>query len=209
MRIRNVKNKKEILSNNSCFIDNPLSYKGKWNKCFGNNNPIHLEIGPGKCNFIIENALRNPNINFIGVERIDSVLAIGVKSIDSFIPNLRLINYDANKINDIFSNEIDVLYLNFSDPWPKSRHAKRRLTSLEFLRKYDLIFKSKKVIVQKTDNESLFAFSIVSLSNYGYVIEELSLDLHNSLKNDNIETEYEKKFASKGCKIFMLKATKN
>ena len=209
MRIRNVKNKKEILSNNSCFIDNAMSYKGKWNKCFGNNNPIHLEIGPGKCNFIIENALRNPNINFIGVERIDSVLAIGVKSIDSFIPNLRLINYDANKINDILSNEIDVLYLNFSDPWPKSRHAKRRLTSLEFLRKYDLIFKSKKVIVQKTDNESLFAFSIVSLSNYGYVIEELSLDLHNCLKNDNIETEYEKKFASKGCKIFMLKATKN
>lgn len=209
MRIRNVKNKKEILKNSSCVIDNPLDYKGRWSECFGNDNPIHLEIGPGKCNFIIENALRYPDINFIGVERIDSVLAIGVRSLEEFIPNLRLINYDANKIDDIFSNEIDVLYLNFSDPWPKSRHAKRRLTSVEFLRKYDLIFKSVKTIIQKTDNESLFAFSIVSLSNYGYVIEELSLDLHNCLKNDNIETEYEKKFASKECKIFMLKATKN
>lgn len=209
MRIRNVKNKKEILKNSSCVVENPIDYNGRWSECFENGNPIYLEIGPGKCNFIIENALRYPDINFIGVERNDSVLAIGARSLEEFIPNLRLINYDANKIEDIFSNEIDVLYLNFSDPWSKSRHAKRRLTSVEFLRKYDLIFKSVKTIIQKTDNESLFAFSIVSLSNYGYVIEELSLDLHNCLKNDNIETEYEKKFASKGCKIFMLKATKN
>lgn len=209
MRIRNVKNKKEILNNNSNVINNPLLYKGKWNECFNNDNPIHLEIGTGKCSFIIENAIKYPNINFIGVERIDSVLALGIKSLKEYIPNLRLINYDANKIDDIFSSEIDVLYLNFSDPWPKSRHAKRRLTSYEFLTKYDNIFKNKKTIIQKTDNESLFTYSIISLSNYGYVFEDLSLDLHNCSKNDNIETEYEKKFASKGCKIFMLKATKN
>ena len=208
MQYKVIKNADKIVKGSSYLIKDPFKYQKKWNDLFGNNNPIHLEIGPGKCNFIIENALRNPNINFIGVERIDSVLAIGVKSIDSFIPNLRLINYDANKINDIFSNEIDVLYLNFSDPWPKSRHAKRRLTSLEFLRKYDLIFKSKKVIVQKTDNESLFAFSIVSLSNYGYIFESINLDLQNSENNDNIMTEYEYKFSQKGFKIYKLVAFK-
>ena len=208
MRIRNVKNKEDILNNNSCVVLDPCSFKGKWSSCFGNSNPIHLEIGPGKCGFIREMALRNPDINFIGVERIDSVLAIGVRELDN-VPNLRLINYDANKIDEIFSNEISLLYLNFSDPWPKARHAKRRLTSSIFLEKYDKIFVDKKRIVQKTDNEGLFAYSIVSLSNYGYVIDEVCLDLHNCLKDDNIETEYEKKFASKGCKIFMLKATKN
>lgn len=208
MRIRNVKNKEDILNNNSCVVLDPCSFKGKWSSCFGNSNPIHLEIGPGKCGFIREMALRNPDINFIGVERIDSVLAIGVRELDN-IPNLRLINYDANKIDEIFSNEISLLYLNFSDPWPKTRHAKRRLTSSIFLEKYDKIFVDKKKIIQKTDNEDLFAYSIVSLSNYGYVIDEVCLDLHNCVKNDNIETEYEKKFASKGCKIFMLKATKN
>ena len=208
MRIRNVKNKEDILNNNSCVVLDPCSFKGKWSSCFGNSNPIHLEIGPGKCGFIHEMALRNPDINIIGVERIDSVLAIGVRELNN-IPNLRLINYDANKIDEIFSNEISLLYLNFSDPWPKARHAKRRLTSSIFLEKYDKIFVNKKMIVQKTDNEGLFAYSIVSLSNYGYVIDEVCLDLHNCVKNDNIETEYEKKFASKGCKIFMLKATKN
>lgn len=209
MRIRNIKNKLDILNSNNCVIENPSSLRGKWEDEFKNNNPIHLEIGPGKCKFIIENALKYPNINFIGVERIDTVLALGVKNIKEYIPNLRLINYDANKIEEVFSNEIDTLYLNFSDPWPKKRHAKRRLTSSVFLAKYENIFKNKKEIIQKTDNQSLFEYSIISLSQFGYKIEELSLDLHNSLKDDNIETEYEKKFSSKGCKIFMLKATKN
>ena len=208
MRVRNVKNKKDILNNCSCVVLEPCSFKGKWSSCFGNSNPIHLEIGSGKCGFIREMALKYPDINFIGVERNDSVLAIGVSGLDS-VPNLRLINYDANRIDELFSNEISLLYLNFSDPWPKSRHSKRRLTSSIFLQKYDRIFVDKKRIVQKTDNEGLFSYSIVSLSNYGYVFDEVCLDLHNCLKNDNIETEYEKKFASKGCKIFMLKATKN
>ena len=200
MRMRNPKDKDEVL--NGC----DYYYEGS----FENNNPVCLEIGMGKGQFILNMALNNPNVNYIGVEKYSSVASVAIKKINEYKPsNLKVLIGDIASIEDLLDKKIDTIYLNFSDPWPKSRHAKRRLTSLEFLRKYDLIFKSKKVIVQKTDNESLFAFSIVSLSNYGYVIEELSLDLHNCLKNDNIETEYEKKFASKGCKIFMLKATKN
>ena len=182
--------------------------KNKWQKEFNNNNPIYLEIGTGKCKFIIENAYKYPNINFIGIERSDSVLALGVKQIKDDIPNLRLINYDANKIEELFNHEIDLIYLNFSDPWPKKRHAKRRLTSIEFLKKYDNVFKNDKIIVQKTDNRLLFESSIISLTNYEYKIEEISLDLHNSDISDNIKTEYEDKFSNKGCKIYMLRAIK-
>lgn len=208
MRIRNIKNKKEILDSSKYFINNPSEYKGKWNELFSNPNKICVEIGPGKCTFIYEMAKLYPNINFIGIEKIDTVLAYGIKDMESkeFLSNLFLINYDAFNIDELFDSEIDTLYLNFSDPWPKARHEKRRLTNFRFLEKYDIIFVSDKKIIMKTDNVSLFEYSVVSLSKYGYKIIDLSLDLHSKEDYNNIMTEYEKKFSSKGCKIYMLEA---
>ena len=210
MRPRNLKNKKEILDNSPYVISNPEEYKGKWNKLFSNNNPIHLEIGTGKCSFIYEMAKAYPDINFIGIERIDTVLALGIKEIEKYdkLPNLYLMNYDALDIDKLFSKEIEHVYLNFSDPWPKKRHEKRRLTSFRFLEKYDIIFVSDKNITMKTDNKDLFEYSIVSLSSFGYTITDLSLDLHKKQDYNNIMTEYEKKFTKKGNKIYMLEAVK-
>ena len=209
MRLRNVKNKKEILSNCPFLIINPKEYKGKWKKYFKNDNPIYIEIGMGKGNFIIENARKYPNINFIGIEKFDSVIVRAIEKIEEYLPNLYLIRMDAIDIEEVFSKEIDIIYLNFSDPWPKNRHKLRRLTSPLFLKKYDSIFKNKKTIIQKTDNMELFEYSLVSLSNYGYILEAVSLDLHNNPDIVNIETEYEKRFSSLGYKILYLKATKD
>ena len=208
MRIRNLKNTQEIVENTTYLLNNPKEYKGKFNKLFNNDNPIHLEIGMGKGNFIINMAKKYPNINFIGLELYTNVIARAIKKLnEEDIPNLKLININALELNDIFDKEISCIYLNFSDPWPKKRNAKRRLTSEVFLKVYDNIFKGDKIIIQKTDNIGLFESSIVSLSNYGYIIEEISLDLH-STDIDNVETEYEHKFASQGIKINYLKKRK-
>ena len=208
MRIRNLKNTQEIVENTTYLINNPKEYKGKFNKLFQNDNPIHLEIGMGKGNFIINMAKKYPNINFIGLELYTNVIARAIKKLnEEDIPNLKLININALELNDIFDHEVSCIYLNFSDPWPKKRNAKRRLTSEVFLKVYDNVFKGDKLIIQKTDNTGLFESSIVSLSNYGYTIEEISLDLH-STDIDNVETEYEHKFASQGVKINYLKARK-
>lgn len=211
MRIRNLSNKDSILKNSSYVISDPLKYKGKWHDYFGGDNPIYLEIGTGKCKFIYNMAKNFPDINFIGVERIDTVLAYGVKELmeQPKLDNLVLINYDAFKIDEIFSGEIDEVFLNFSDPWPKKRHEKRRLTSLRFLKKYDIIFSSDKCINFKTDNKELFEYSIVSLSNYGYKIVDISLDLHKRDDIFNVVTEYEEKFSRRGENICYLKAKKN
>ena len=208
MRLRNIKNKEEILSSSSFLIRNATDYFGKWNSLFNNNNPIYIEIGMGKGDFIIENALKNPNINYIGIEKYDSVIARACEKVPTDLNNLILVRMDALDIDKVFDKEIDLIYLNFSDPWPKKRHADRRLTSHIFLKKYDSIFKKKKVIIQKTDNQNLFEYSIVSLSTYGYIIEEISFDLHNLGLNSIIMTEYEKKFTSKGNNIYYLVATK-
>ena len=211
MRMRNVKNKKEILEKSSYVIDDPVDYKGNWKSLFGNDNPIYIEIGPGKCQFIYNMAKKYPDINFIRIERIDSVLAFGVEKIEckEKLGNLFLMNYDAFKIEALFDKEIDHILLNFSDPWPKKRHEKRRLTSFCFLEKYDIIFKGDRKITFKTDNKALFEYSIISLSNYGYKIEDISLDLHKREDLDNVLTEYEEKFSSKGCNIYYLKGVKN
>lgn len=208
MRVRNLKDKNNILDNSNYIISNPNDFKGKWDTVFNNSNDIHLEIGTGKCSFIYEMARQNPNTSFIGIERIDTVLALGIKAIEDlpFLDNMRLINYDALKLDEIFDKEINTIYLNFSDPWPKKRHEKRRLTNFRFLEKYDIIFKSDKNIILKTDNKDLFEYSIVSLSKYGYKIIDLSLDLHKKEDYNNIMTEYEKKFSKKGYNIYMLKA---
>ena len=209
MRLRNVSGAKEIIINSKYVILNPSDYKGKYNMIFGNDNPIKIEIGMGKGTFIYNNALKYPDINFIGIEKFDSVLARAIQKIgDIDLPNLRLIRMDALDIEDVFEKEIDTIFLNFSDPWPKNRHEIRRLTSTRFLEKYDKVFKNGNTIIQKTDNRKLFEYSIMSFNNYGYRIEELSLDLYNDDIKNNIPTEYETKFASKGEKIYMVKVTR-
>lgn len=208
MRLRNVKNKEMILNNSDMVIKYDESYLGNWYSIFKNNNPIEIEIGMGKGQFIINKAKLNPDVNYIGIEKYDSVLVRAVEKVDENMPNLKFVRMDAMDINRFFYKEISKIYLNFSDPWPKKRHARRRLTSHDFLSKYDDIFVDSKVICQKTDNECLFAYSIVSLSEYGYIIRKISLDLHNSEINNESTTEYEDKFSSKGQKIYYLEATK-
>ncbi len=208
MRLRNVKGAKEEIEKSKYVIENYEQYKGKFTNLFNNKNEIHIEIGMGKGDFIKNMALKNPNINFIGIEKFDSVMVRAVQKLEEIeIPNLKLIKVDALNIDKIFDKEINCIYLNFSDPWPKARHEKRRLTSDVFLEKYDNILKTNR-IVMKTDNRKLFEYSVKSLTNYGYKIDELSLDLHNDDIKDNIETEYEKKFVSLGNVIYKISVHK-
>ena len=209
MRLKHVKGASEAIDKCPYMIHDIKEHKGNFNKIFGNNNPIHIEIGMGKGNFIIENAKRYPEINFIGIEKYDSVLVRAVQKLEELeLPNLKLIRCDANYISDIFDKEISVIYLNFSDPWPKARHERRRLTSSNFLEKYDGIFIDKKVIIQKTDNRNLFEFSVKSFTDYGYKIDNLSLNLHEDTHIENIETEYEEKFVSRGSLIYKVEVSK-
>ena len=208
MRQRNVKNKEEIITSSKYFVNNPENYIGKWNTYFQNNNPIYIEIGMGKGQFIIENAKRYPNINFIGIEKYDSILALALKKINIELPNLVMIRLDAFNIDSIFKEEIDTIYLNFSDPWPKKRHAKRRLTSPEFLKKYDLIFKNNNHIVMKTDNKDLFSYSIKTLNNHGYYINNITFDLEKEKDSLNIMTEYEEKFTKLNNPIYKIDVIK-
>ena len=209
MRLKNVKGAKDIIVNGKYYIDNPYDYKGRWNNYFNNNNPIYIEIGMGKGDFIIENAIKYPNINFIGIEKFDSVIVRAIqKSNELELDNLKLLRMDAMELDKVFNKEIDLIYLNFSDPWPKDRHAKRRLTSPIFLNIYDKIFKNDKHIIMKTDNNDLFSYSLESLSSYGYEIIYKTNDLHKEKDTNNIMTEYEKKFVSRGIKINKLEAIK-
>lgn len=200
MRIRNIKNKQTIINNCTYLITE------KQTTYFKNNNPIHLEIGMGKGIFILNMALNNPHINFIGVEKFDNVIAKSIKKIGEKAPdNLLLLREDALNLNEYFNKTIDTIYLNFSDPWPKKRQEKRRLTSKIFLDIYDQLFKNEGILIQKTDNVKLFEYSILSLNNYGYKFIDISLDLANT-DIPNIKTEYEEKFSKKGYKINYLKA---
>ncbi len=204
MRIRNVKNKEEILNNCSFLIENPKEYKGKFKEVFANDNPIYLEIGMGKGQFIYENAKKYKDINFIGIERFDSIMAKAILKMEE-VPNLRLIKYDASLIEEVFNHEIDKLYLNFSDPWPKNRHENRRLTSKVFLEKYQNIFKDKQQIEVRTDNRDFFLYSVESLGDMEYTLNDVSF---NYQSKDLIMTEYESKFRKKGAKIYHLFAEK-
>ena len=183
MRLRKVANAKQIIDSSTYVINNPKAYRGKYNKLFNNKNNIHLEIGMGKGDFIIEMAKLNPNINFIGIEMYDSVLVRAVQKLENQnIDNLKLMRFDATYIEDVFDREIDVIYLNFSDPWPKNRCEKRRLTSKLFLKRYDKIFKNSCHIIQKTDNRKLFEFSLISYIEHEYKIKDISLNLHEDEK---------------------------
>ena len=206
MRLRNLKNKEEIINNCDFIITDPFKFIGKWKDLFKNNNPIHIEIGMGMGKFIYENALNNPDINYIGIERYDNVIARAIKKLDK-LDNLILVRMDAREIDKVFKKEIDLIYLNFSDPWPKKRSINKRLTSPIFLDKYDKIFKNTNNIIMKTDNRDLFIYSIESLSNYGYKLSNISFDLH-SRDEEIITTEYEDKFVSIGKNIYYLEGLK-
>ncbi len=209
MRLRNVKGANEKIENSPYVILNPKEYCGKYQELFSNNHPIHIEIGMGKGSFIIEMARRNPDINFIGIEKFDSVIVRAIEKLEMLeLPNLKLIRLDAEYIEEIFHKEIDTIYLNFSDPWPKNRHARRRLSSKNFLRKYDSIFKDDKKIIMKTDNRHLFEFSVVELVEYGYHIEDLCLDIYNENLKNNVPTEYEIRFHNLGFPIYRIEVRK-
>jgi len=205
MRLKHVKGAEEAILNSTYVISNPEKYKGNFKTIFNNENPIHIEIGMGKGDFLIKLAKQNPDINFIGIEKYDSVLVRAIQKIENeFIKNIRFIRMDANNIENIFDREIDTIYLNFSDPWPKARHEKRRLTSKNFLDKYNKLFKDKKHIIMKTDNRKLFEFSIISFVDNGFRIKDISLNLYDDKVEDNIPTEYEIKFSSLGFPIYKI-----
>lgn len=190
------------------YIENPEELKGKWQEVFGNNNPIHIEIGSGKGQFVSGMAKANPNINYIGIEMIESVLVSALdKAIEADVPNLRLVARDAKLLEECFEKgEIAQIYLNFSDPWPKKRHTKRRLTNPTFLMIYERLLPEEGEIHFKTDNRSLFEYSLVAFSEYNMLLTFVSLDLHNSDYEGNIKTEYEEKFSAKGFPIYRLEA---
>lgn len=204
MRLKHIKNAEEIISKSKYLEQNPRENKGKWNKVFNNDNNIEIEIGTGKGKFIIEKAIQNPNINFIGIEKYDSPLVSAVKKLDELeLNNLKLVCIDALGIEEIFDHEIDKIYLNFSDPWPKKRHAKRRLTSSVFLNKYESLFKNEKRIEMKTDNDDLYDYSCESFIENGYDIVKTDT---NYL--DTIRTEYEDKFIGLGKNINYISVVK-
>lgn len=208
MRLRNVKNKSIIMEESNYLVKNPFEYKGKWNTYFNNDNPIYIEIGMGKGKFIIENALQNKDINFIGIEKYDSVIARALQKVPEGVNNLAMIRLDALNIDEVFSREVDHIYLNFSDPWPKKRHSDRRLSSSVFLKKYDSIFKNTKVIEMRTDNIELYKYSLVSFSEYGYTLKKVSFDLHFD-DMPTITTEYEDKFSNDELPIYYVLCVKD
>lgn len=210
MRARNKPWADDFLKeNNNIVVDSPAEHKNKWKDIFGNDNPIHIEVGTGKGQFILGMANQYPDVNFIGIELAKSIIVSAVQKVkDGEQENVRLINVDANHLTDLFGeNEIEKVYLNFSDPWPKSRHAKRRLTYYTFLDQYKHILKEPGELILKTDNKGLFEYSLVSFSQFGMVLNEVLLDLHGEEDPTNIMTEYEEKFSSKGQPIYRCKTS--
>ena len=219
MRLRNIPRAAEIVGNHKLVMDNPRDYKGRWTETFENPHPIHIEIGMGKGQFITRKALENPEINYIGIERYSSVLLRALEKFDGIeegnemspelhnLKNLLFICMDAREIAEVFAaDEVSKIYLNFSDPWPKSRHAKRRLTSKEFLKRYEKILVKHGKVEFKTDNIDLFNFSLWQMEESGWQLEASTRDLHQDefLCHNNIMTEYEEKFAVEGMKICKL-----
>jgi tRNA (guanine-N7-)-methyltransferase len=201
MRLRNVKNAREIVDNSSFVVHEPKEFKGKYNEVFGNDNPIELEIGMGKGNFIIDKAIKNPDINFIGVERYESVLCRALEKLeDKQLPNVKIICIDAIELDEVFDKEISTIYLNFSDPWPKKRHAKRRLTAPQYLRQYYRVIKKGGKVYIKTDNDSLYTFTLEMLEESPFKII-CNLEDYQEIEQFDTPTEYEESFRSMGEKI--------
>lgn len=210
MRLRNIPSADQIIAENKFCVQDPVSFHNSWNSVFQNTNPVHIEIGTGKGHFIIQLAQQNPDINYIGIEKYTSVLLRAVQkmeSLDQPPANLRFICMNAENLSDVFaSQEVSKIYLNFSDPWPKKRHARRRLTSREFLHLYDQILTKNGKIEFKTDNKQLFDFSLDELPAAGWKLEAYTNNLHNDsrMNENNIMTEYEQKFSSLGNPIYKL-----
>lgn len=212
MRLRNIKGSQDTIANNEYVVHEPKELKGKWNEYFGNDNPIHIEIGMGKGKFIIQQATINPDINYIGIEKYSSVLIRAIeKRSEVQLSNLTFIRFDAEEIMEIFQeNEVSRIYLNFSDPWPKERHAKRRLTSKEFLNKYDKFLTKDGEVIFKSDNRPLFEFSLEEVENAEWILKNSTFDLHHSeYMEGNVMTEYEEKFSSMGNPIHRLVTYRN
>lgn len=205
MRLRNVPGARDTIATSSFTIKDETQCKGKWNEIFGNNNPIHIEVGMGKGQFILTLAEQNPDINYIGIEKYSSVLVRAIeKQEEKNLPNLFFIRMEAENIADVFEKgEVSRIYLNFSDPWPKDRHAKRRLTSLQFLERYEQILIPEGHVIFKTDNVDLFEFSLEQQALVSqYTMLNHTFDLHNSEYVDgNVMTEYEERFVAKGNPI--------
>ncbi|HEY8395265.1 MAG TPA: tRNA (guanosine(46)-N7)-methyltransferase TrmB [Bacilli bacterium] len=211
MRLRNIKNAKEKLEDYRDFVlPEPVLYRGKWQTYFQNENPIYLEIGTGKGKFIFENALKHPDVNYIGLEVSTSVILRAARKFYSERPkNLCLLNIDATALGDVFEKgELAKIFLNFSDPWPKKRHEKRRLTSEFFLKLYRDLLDEQGEIELKTDNRRFFEYSLISFNNHDYHFLEVSLNLHENKDQEIITTEYEEKFIKLGNIIYYLKVGK-
>lgn len=209
MRVRKRKGAEEHLANNPHYaILNPEDAKGRWHDVFGNDRPIHIEVGSGKGGFITGMALKNPDINYIGIDIQLSVLSYALdKVLASEVPNVKLLRVDGSSLTNYFEDgEVDMMYLNFSDPWPKTKHEKRRLTYKDFLDTYKRILPEHGEIHFKTDNRGLFEYSLASFSQYGMTLRQIWLDLHASNYEGNVMTEYEEKFSNKGQVIYRVEA---
>ncbi len=206
MRLRNITGSREMIAESRFVIHEPKEYKGKWRELFGNSHPLRIEIGMGKGRFIMDLARMNPDINYLGIEKYSSVLLRGIQKMETDpLPNLNFIRMEAEEITDVFDREeVDRIYLNFSDPWPKDRHAKRRLPSREFLRRYDEILIKDGVIEFKTDNHDLFRFALEELDLAGWKLLQMTEDLHHDeeMLSGNVMTEYEEKFSALGNPIY-------
>lgn len=212
MRLRNIKGADEKILASEFVVQNPMEYRGRWKDCFENDKLLHIEIGMGKGQFLHTLAKENPDINYVGIERYSSVLLRAIQKMEEeVLPNLKFICIDAKEITDVFGDgEVDKIYLNFSDPWPKDRHAKRRLPSRQFLARYDVILKKDGFLEFKTDNRGLFDFAVEELPEAGWKAKAITYDLHNDMEmvKGNIMTEYEEKFSSLGnpiCKYIIYR----
>ena len=217
MRLRNIRGSKETIAASDYVVQEQETHKGTWGPLFGNEQPVQIEVGMGKGRFLMDLASQNPDINYIGFEMYDSVLLRALQKMEeraengNTLPNVFFVRMDARELPLIFdAEEVDKIYLNFSDPWPKERHAKRRLTSRQFLERYDAILKSDGVIEFKTDNRPLFDFSLEEVNESKWHLVEWTYDLHHNEKMNvgNIMTEYEEKFSSEGNPICKLIAAR-
>lgn len=212
MRLRHIPGAEEAIEQSPYVIQEPKEMKGKWDSVFGNKNPIHIEVGMGKGRFIMELAQRNPQINYIGIERYSTVLLKALQKREQLpVSNICFMCIDAKELGEIFEKgEVEKIYLNFSDPWPKDRHAKRRLTSPQFMAVYDQVLAADGDVEFKTDNRGLFDYSLESIPEAGWKVKEHTFDLHHSpMAEGNVMTEYEEKFSSQGqaiCKLTAVRA---
>ena len=210
MRLRNIRGSKDVIASCPFVVQEPESCRGRWVEVFGNENPIHIEVGMGKGRFLMDMAVLHPEINYIGIEMYDSVLLRAVQKrekLETELKNLFFIRMDARQLPEVFAEgEVDRIYLNFSDPWPPNRQRKRRLTWRAYLEVYDEILRQQGDLCFKTDNQRFFEWSLQEICQFGWLLQNISLDLHNSDFEGNVMTEYEEKFSSEGSRIYRVEA---